>query len=180
MEKTMTNRANYRGSLAILCVHALVVPLAAYGREKPPLDWDNVRKLHDGNTIQVTLFNNQIYRGKVTGLVTADTLPLKTKATPMSIPKQDIKTIITYKAAFANPGIYIGIGGVLLASGGGLAGSLKDINTLENGSLPKGNSGTKLIVAGIIAAVAGIAVYILAGKPRTIYEGKPAPAIPNQ
>jgi hypothetical protein len=157
----------------------MVMPLApgvAFGGEKRPLDWGNVMLLHDGTPVAVTLFNNQSYRGKVDGLIKGDTLPLKTKDAPMAIPRRDIKTIITYKPTFANPGLYVGVGGVLLAAGGGLAGSVKQINELNNGTLPSGSPGTKLEIAGAAVAAGGIAVFVLAGKPRTIYEAKQAPA----
>ncbi|MGA2739003.1 MAG: hypothetical protein ABSG65_16315 [Bryobacteraceae bacterium] len=174
----MTSYAKFRRYVAMFSLCAVVMSLApgvAFGSEKRPLDWGNVMLLHDGAPLAVTLFNNQSYRGKVDGLIKADTLPLKTKDGPMAIPRRDIKTIMTYKPTIANPGLYIGVGGVLLATGGGLAGSIKQINELNNGNLNGGSSGTKLEVAGAIVAAGGIAVFILAGKPRTIYEAKQAP-----
>ena len=121
--------------------------------------------------------NGQTYRGRVAGLVKPDTLPLKTKAGPMAIPKSDIKTIMTYRSTFANPGLYMAFGGIVLGSTAGLTGSLQDINGLNNGST-KSHDHVALEVAGIAVAAAGIGVYVLAGKPRTIYEGKPVAANP--
>jgi hypothetical protein len=175
----MTSYTKFRRIVAMFSLYAVITPLApgvAFGSEKRPLDWGNVMLLHDGTNVAVTLFNNQSYRGKVEGLIKSDTLPLKTKDGPMSIPKRDIKTIMTYKPTLANPGLYVGVGGGLLGSAGGLAGSLKQINELNNGNLSSGNPGTKLEIAGIIMAAGGVAVFIVGGKPRTVYEAKDAAA----
>ncbi len=156
---------------------ALLAPGAAFGKAKRPLDWENVMKLRDGSTITVTLFNNEKHFGTVEGLVKPDILPLKTKAGSLSIRRGNIKTIITIKPKLANPGLYMMVGGVLLASAGGLAGTAKEISDLNNGSLNGSaeKNGETLEVAGIAVAVGGLAVFFLAGKPRTIYEAKQAP-----
>ncbi|MGO9271178.1 MAG: hypothetical protein ACLQOO_13135 [Terriglobia bacterium] len=178
----MTNRASLRRHVALLCICALVFSLApgvAFAKDKTALDWGNVMRLRDGSTISVTLFNGQMYRGKVVGLVKADTLPLKTKAGSMAIPKGDIKTIMTYRATFANPGLYMAVGGAVLGSTAGLTGTLQDVNSLNNGSL-KSHQHVGLEIAGIAVAAAGIGVFVLAGKPRTIYEGKQVAANPTK
>jgi len=177
----MTRYAKFRRYVTMLSLCAMVMPLApgvAFGGEKRPLDWGNVMLLHDGTPVAVTLFNNQSYRGKVDGLIKADTLPLKTKDGPMAIPRRDIKTIMTYKPLLANPGAYIAVGGVLLGSVGGLAGSAKQLSGLEGGNVSSGNPGTKLEIAGIIVAAGGVAVAIVGGKPRSVYEATQAPAEP--
>jgi hypothetical protein len=59
-----------------------------------------------------------------------------------------------------------------------LASSLKQVSDLENGSLgtTAEKTGQHLEIAGIIVAAGGLAVYLLAGKPRVIYEGTPPQA----
>jgi hypothetical protein len=177
----MTNRVEFRRSTALACVYALLLPLgapiAAFGKGPKDLSWENVKKLSTGSSVTVTLKNNERYVGKVNGEVT-DLLPLKTRAAAMSLAKENIKTIMTFKSKWANPGLYIMGGGMAAGAAIGLGGTLKDVNSLQNGQLTKGNSGQKGMVVGLIIGVGGLAVYLLAGKPRTIYEADQSAAAP--
>jgi hypothetical protein len=168
----MINLTCYRRPLALLCVYLLVLQAAAFGRDRTPLDWNNLQKLRAGAPIIVTLFAGQRLQGRLSGTVGDRSFVVRTKEGDRTVDDKTVKTVVTYKPLFANPGLYIMSGGALLGAAGGLGGTLKDLNTLNSGALPKGSSGTKFEVAGIAVAAGGVAVYVLLGKPRTVYEGK--------
>jgi hypothetical protein len=167
--------------ISMVCIYAILFTLAAPGialaKGSSPLAWDNVLRLRKGAQVSVVLFSKKMYQGKVDE-VQPTSLALTTAAGAMMIPKDDINSITTIaKPKAANPGLWAAAGGVLMMGIGGLVNSGKDISNLSNGQLPSNHSHAVEITGAIVAA-GGVAVLVLVGKPRLIYQGTQAPASP--
>jgi hypothetical protein len=136
-----------------------------------------VLRLRKGDTILVTLFSNDKFRGKVDEILPTG-ICLVTKQGSMVIPKENVRKV----AHVGKPGVNalgggLMVGGVLLAVTAETAGTVRDANQLSqgqiSGSTGKHNLGLEL--AGILIATGGFAVLVFGGRPRTIYEAKAPP-----
>jgi hypothetical protein len=167
---------------AAICLYAMVLgtiapsPALARGRGKNHHDWDNVLRLGKGDKLYVLLFSKKTYSGSVDH-VEPGSLAMNTAAGSLALPKEDIKSITRIgKPKLFNPGLWVALGGVTLASTSEFIQTTQDVVTLNGGRIPANHSYT-ILIAGLAAAAAGVVMLVFLGKPRQIYEAK---AVPSQ
>jgi hypothetical protein len=154
-----------------------VTPNAALAKSPQPLSWDNVLKLRQGDKIRVGLFSKQVHNGKV-DKVEPNGITLTAKEGSLLLPKNDIESVAHFDHPKANIlGAAVAAGGLGLAVTAETVGTAQDLNQLSNGQLTSstGKHNIGLLVAGIVVAVGGIAIIVLGGRPRIIYEAKAPP-----
>ena len=166
--------------LATMCastiILALLFPGDALAKSRKSLGWDNVTRLTRGSQVVVQLVKEKRYAGKVVEVRDSE-IQLTTATGNLEVPKEEIASITRIGSPkFANPGLWMGVGGSLLAGVGRLVGDAKDLNDINSGKLNGGQHGQALVIAGVAVAVAGIATFIIVGKPRVIYERASAPS----
>jgi hypothetical protein len=159
---------------AVTTFLAFVAPGSALAKAPKNLGWDNVLKVQSGTSVAVVLFNKQIHQGKIekaepTGIT------LTTKQGSLLLPAGDIESITTIaKPKLANPGAWIMVGGVALATASLFTGTVQDTVSVSNGKIP-GNRSYVLPIVGMCVAAGGLAILLLVGKPRLIYKAVAPP-----
>lgn len=180
----MTTLQRLNPFVAMTCILALAVTLIAPspasakgpGRAQGSAQygWDNVLNLKHGDAIIVSLFSKKAYLGKVESVEPESiAISLGKKKESMLISKEDVQSVALYekfKATVAGGSIMAG--GALLASMSQLVSSTKSATCLTGSSpsLSCGNgTNMPMIYAGLGVIAGGVAVMVLAGKPKYIY-----------
>lgn len=176
-ENSLNKFMRFNRFTAVICLYAMVLaitaPTPALARGKKLHDWDNVLRLRKGDSLIVLLFSKKQYSGRVDH-VELGSLAITTRTESLVLPKEDIKSVTRIgKPKLANPGLWLALGGVTLASTGELIQTTQDVVTLNNGRLPANHS-YGILIAGLAVAAGGVAMLVFLGKPRQIYEAKAA------
>ncbi len=149
--------------LALTCVTLIAaqLPLSAQDR-----GWENVLNLRSGTKVDVQLDGEKL-SGKV-DKADPETLWLNTRGSSVATLSRPKVKSIRNRGPLLIPGAVLLLGGVTLVSSNSFITSVRDVNALSRGSLPKQRSMT-LDIGGLAVAGAG-ALLIAIGRGKKVYQ----------